>query len=284
MSTKSCVLFAISINDESKLYVLTEYLEMLQEYFSDCDIFAGINFDSNSKIEHILDNSKLNIVHKRLIDESFHVNSDTSAYQLAIKMMVESEIIYDVIWFVHTKGGFNGRDTERQLYLTKFFPQRKYIETKFNKLDYLGVFGYRAGHYNWNNETNDKCLGIEDRLIRDIWDGIPTKIFPYTFCKYIIIETMFAMRGKILYDYLEEYTEFFETRINKFPTGQWFIELELCNIIPTRMGYYPVVFNDYDNTLRADLQFTIDNWIDENKLHHLSDYKNKLEDRYEFRN
>jgi hypothetical protein len=279
MSLKTCVLFAVGIGPNTKLIVLHEYLTMLKQNFADSKIYAGINLTANLNVEPMLDQSGLDLEFKRVTDPNFHVDSDASAYQLALKMMMESGEKYDVVWFVHTKGGFHERDDIRQLYMENFFPRRKYIETKFEELEHLGVFGYRAGHYNWNNETNDKCLDISDRLIRDIWDGKPTPTLPYSYCKYIIVETMFAMKADILYKFLEEYPEFFDTHINRFPTGKWFIELELCNIIPTRMGYYPVVFNDYDDYIHKNLQFTIDNWIEENKLYHLSDYKTKLEDR-----
>lgn len=284
MSMNICVVFAVGIESDNKMYVLDEYLDMLKTNFSGVDIYAGINFSANPNIEEKLENSGLNIKFHRISDVTFHILSDASAYQFALKMMMESGKRYDVVWFVHTKGGHNDRDDIRSLYIKHFFPKRNYIESKFNQLEHLGVFGYRAGHYNWNNETNDKCLGIQNRIIRDIWDGVKTDLFPHTYCKYIIIETMFAMRAEILYKYFARYPEFFDTRINTFPTGRWFIELELCNIIPTRMGYYPVVFFDYHTKFLRTLQFTIDNWIRENQLLHLADYKTRLEDRYEHRN
>lgn len=284
MSINSCVLFAIGINSEEKLYVLQEYIDLLKSQFSDCDIYAGINYGAHSLVESILDSSGLTIKYERIEDASFHVSSDASSYQFALKQMMQSGKQYDVTWFVHTKGGHNQRDGIRQLYFEEFFPKRNYIERKLSELEYLGVFGYRAGHYNWANEINDKCLSVPDRLIRDIWDDANTELFPNTFCKYIVIETMFAMKSEILYKYVNTYPEFFTTPINKFPTGRWFIELELCNVIPTRMGYYPTVFYDYDSHIGKELQFTIDNWILENKLDHLKDYKTKLEDRYEYRN
>lgn len=280
---KSCVLFACGINSDNKLYVLQEYVDMLTKQFSDCDIYAGINFGSSVQTEHILESAGLNITYERLIDEKFHVTSDASSFQLAMKLMINSGQTYDVVWFVHTKGGHNSRDSIRQLYIQNFFPKRHYIERKFSELEHLGVFGYRAGHYNWNNEITDKCLGVSHRIIRDIWDDARIEALPYKFCKYIVIETMFAMKAEILYKYLEAYPDFFDTPINMFPTGRWFIELELCNIIPTRMGYYPVVFDDYHHTFRKSLQYTIDNWIEENKLEHLKNYKTQLEDRYEHR-
>lgn len=276
--TKSCVVFAIGINTPEKLPVLQEYITMLKEHFSDCDIYAGINYGAHANIEHMLHSSGLNIKVDRLTDEKLHVDSDASSYQLALKNVVNSKIKYDVIWFVHTKGGHNSRDHIRSLYIDHFYPHRKFIESKFSELEHLGVFGYRSGHYNFNNEISDKCLGVNEKLIRDIWDG-PTKFMPNSFCKYIVIETMFAMNANIIYKFIEEYPDFFNTPINQYPTGRWFIELELCNIIPTKMGYYPTSFFDWDGHIRMDLQEVIDIWIEQNKLYHLSEYKQKLFDR-----
>jgi hypothetical protein len=251
---------------------------MLQTNFSDCDIYAGINYGACEEVENVLRKSTLNIHVDRLTDPYLHVDSDASSYQLALKNMYNSGKVYDVIWYVHTKGGHNSRDDIRNLYLNNFYPHRNFIESKFEALPHLGIFGYRSGHYNYNNEINDKCLGIDDKLIRDIWDG-PTDFMPNTFCKYIVVETMFAMRAEIIYKFIKEYPEFFNTPINKYPTGRWFIELELCNIIPTKMGYYPTSFFDWDNFIRLDLQEVIDLWIHENKLFHLNGYADMLADR-----
>ena len=71
----SCVLFAAGVNADDKLYVLREYVEMLQQNFSDCDIYAGINFGAHSSTESILEDAGLQITYERLEDESFHVTA-----------------------------------------------------------------------------------------------------------------------------------------------------------------------------------------------------------------
>lgn len=85
---------------------------------------------------------------------------------------------------------------------------------------------------------------------------------------------MFAIRGSILHSFMDNYPEFFTTSLNKFETGRWFIELELCNIVPTRMGYYPATIELGDWAKGESLKPFTDTWIQKNKLNHLEDYYN----------
>jgi hypothetical protein len=57
---KSCVIFAISIFDNSKLYVLHEFLNQFKTTYSDCDFYIGINYNSVTEIESIIDSYDLN--------------------------------------------------------------------------------------------------------------------------------------------------------------------------------------------------------------------------------
>jgi hypothetical protein len=89
MKTKSCVVFAISIDHGDMLYVLHEFVMLLKYRFSDCKIFVGINYNSHPDVEVILNQSGLDIVMDRLTDSYLHTASDDSAYQLSpIKFVI----------------------------------------------------------------------------------------------------------------------------------------------------------------------------------------------------
>lgn len=277
---KSCILFSISIESEEKLYVLQEYLQTFKTYFSDCRFYIGINYGSHPSIENIISSYNLNTKIERVVDKNFHVSSDASGYQKCLQMLKNDTEHYDICWFAHTKGGFNGRDEQRNLYLENFFPRRIQIENIFDKFPSLGVVGYRCGGYMWHNHQNNKCLQNQERFIRDIWGEESTELFKYTFCELIIIETMFAMNAEILYKFLEKYPEFLYNPLNTIPTAQWIIELELANIVPTRMGYFPLVLSKENwmngGSLKNEIDSWIDNWIKKNNLHDLNHYKELL--------
>lgn len=272
---KSCVLLSVGVESEDKLYVLRECLDTLKSYFFDSKVFVGINCKAHADIERIVDEYNLNCQTARLVDESMYVAGDPSSFQLALRMMNESVEKYDVVWFMHTKGGHNARNEERRLYLTEFFPKRNYIEEKFKELEKLGVLGYRAVYYNWNDhEHHFKIRGslYDDRFVKDLWNDAPSKIFKHSFCELIVIETMFAMRAEIMYTFLEEYPEFLDTPINKFMDSRYYFEGEICNFIPTRMGYYPATIQKHLWSSNIDPQSLVNKWIDKNKLEHFRNY------------
>jgi len=223
--SKSCVVFAVSIDREDRLYVLTEFLDMIKHRYSDCDVYIGINYGSHDKIESIIESYNLNAVYKRLLDPFFHTKSDDSAYQIALSLLHESKKIYDVCWFVHTKGGFNEREAQRKLYIDDFYSRRDYIENKFAELPYLGVYGYRSGVY-WVDHTNPVGPHITNSFMRNIWLNKNDSEFKYDHCNVIIIETMFAIREKLIYDFLSKYQDFFTSRLRMF-----FFECEVSNLI-----------------------------------------------------
>jgi hypothetical protein len=254
-------------------------MDMLSKYFSDCKVLVGINYGSHERVESILGEYKLNCIVKRLENKIFHVNSDTSAFQLCLQLFQNETTKYNVVWFIHTKGAFNDRDIERTTYLTNFFPQRKFIENRFEIFPKIGVYGYRCGGYMWRNHEDNLCKNNTERFIREVWDYPSTQNLPYDFCELIVVETMFAMNAEIVYDFLSNYPEFITTPLSNIPTSRWYIELELCNIIPTRMGYIPLVISDeYIDTrsLKTEIQGWLTQWITKNKLDHLTDYMRLL--------
>ena len=272
---KSCVLFSVNVESVNKLYVLREYLDMLKTHFSDNKIFVGISYKAHITVEDIINEYNLDCEIIRLVDESMHVSSDAASFQLALNIMNQSSEKYDIIWFVHTKGGYNDRDAERKLYLTEFFPQKNYIEEKFKELEYLGVFGYRSIAYSWDKHENFfKIRGslYNERFVKDLWNDEPTNIFKHSFCELLIIETMYAMKAKIMYTFLEEYPEFLTTPLNKFIDDRYYFEGEICNFIPTRMGYYPATIQKTLLYSNINTQTFVDNWVNKNKLEHFKDY------------
>jgi hypothetical protein len=128
---KSCVVFAISIFNRDKLYVLREFLDTFTENFSDCDLYVGINYNSIPEVEQVLQDYSLNMKVVRLLSSELYCGSDASAYQIALKLLKAGIEQYDMYWFAHTKGAVNDRPYERKLYLTELFGDREYIEELF---------------------------------------------------------------------------------------------------------------------------------------------------------
>jgi hypothetical protein len=79
------------------------------------------------------------------------------------------------------------------------------------------------------------------------------------------------MKAKIIYDFIEKYPKFLTSKLRKY-----FFECEFCNILPTRLGYYPATILGnylYYYDITQDLSSLVDTWISENNLSHLKEYK-----------
>jgi len=264
--TKSCVVFAISVDSEDRLFVVTEFLDMIKARYSDCDVYIGINYGSHDKIESIIESYNLNAKYRRLTDPFFHTRSDDSAYQIALSLLHESKKTYDVCWFVHTKGGFNGREEQRKLYIEDFYSRRDYIESKFGQLPHLGVFGYRSGVY-WVDHTNPVQPHITNSFMRNIWSEEKNSEFKYDLCKVIIIETMFALRGELIHNFLNKYEDFFTSKLRMF-----FFECEISNLLSSKQGYYQGLVDKRNWATKESMKPLFDEWIETNKLYHLKNY------------
>ncbi len=264
---KSCIILGVSIEADTKLYVLHEILTMIKMQYSDCKVFIGINYGCNHLVEAIIDSYELNSTYERLLDQSLHTASDDSAYQLALKLFYADPTRYDVCWFVHTKGGFNSRDVERHTYIHDFFGRRDQIESKFQNHEYLGVYGYRAGEY-WIDHSNPVEPHITNSFMHALWSTEPViDDFTCEFCHVIIVETMFALNAKLMYKFLDRYSNFFDTKLRRY-----FFECEISNFLSTRSGYYQGLVKGNWAT-GASMQPMIDEWISKNQLTYLETYK-----------
>lgn len=264
---KSCVIFAISIFDNSKLYVLHEFLNQFKTTYSDCDFYIGINYNSVTEIESIIDSYDLNTNIKRLMNSDLYCGSDASAYQQALKLLKDSNKTYDLYWFAHTKGAVNNRPFERNMYLTELFGNRKHIESMFKNNDHLGSYALRgvsrsAGMLDWATYNKDHEIEI---CLNSITDKMPC-----THVNWSYIETMYAINKNSIETFLLLTSNtFYENKIQEpcyfetvFP---W---------IATRCGYFPYIHQSSCFFGERNLKDITNEWIQNNNLHHLNNYLN----------
>lgn len=262
---KSCVVFAVSIFSKEKLHVLTEFLDTFKSQYSDCDFYIGINYGSIPEVEDILNEYGLNTDSIRVVDQSLYCGSDASAYQAALSVLRDSGKQYDVCWFAHTKGAVNNRPVERGMYLSNLFRNRNSVEQLFQQYDRLGSYALRgvsrsAGKHAWNTFNRDHHIGI---CSNEIFDE-----FKYTHVNWSYIETMYAIKGKVVESFLKNTSDdFYNTRI-----------IEPCYfeiIFPWavgRCGYFPYIKRSECFFDGVDLRDITQKWIDENNLSELQTY------------
>lgn len=262
----TCVIFAASIFDRSRLDVLHDFFSAFKTHFSDADFYVGINYGTLPELEDEIKKYGLNVNIVRLTNENLYTRTDASAYQAALKLLKNSGKKYDIYWFAHTKGGVNHRPAERQMYIDEMITQRKPIEEMFEKYPHLGSWGIRGnsisgGGVNWYNYNVDVSFP-------PICRNVPLPWCPYDHVNWSYIETLYVLKKEAVetwFKYMHD--DFFTTKLDGcyFETVPgWF---------PTRLGFFPYVKRKRDFFDRCDLTDITREWIDQDPmLQHLLPY------------
>lgn len=262
---KSCVVFAVSIFDQSKIHVLQEYLDVFKTHYSDCHFYIGINHGSINEIEEIIKSYGLFATTIRIPDY-LYCESDASAYQGALKILKKSGLRYDTYWFAHTKGGVNYRPKERNLYLTELFPNRFEIEFLFKQHPYIGSYALRG--VSTGAAGDDWSVFNRDHVI-EICTNKLTKDLPCTHVNWSYIETMYAINRPSMDAFFSiTNDDFYDIKIK----DRWYFET-IFPWIPSRCGYFPYLKTPqcyFNNSI--SLKEITHKWITDNKLSHLINY------------
>src|ERR1039458_9807625 len=256
---KSCVIFAASIFDSSKMNVLRDFCLSFKRNFSDCDFFIGVNPGTIPNLYKTIEEYKLTVC-VNYAKEELYTSTDASAYQVALLSLktLKLDPKYDLYWFIHTKGGVNSRNEIRQMYLNEMLGKRKEIEDMFEKNPQLGSWGIRgnsisAAGVKWNEYDVDSGVPI--------CGNVKLSPFNYTHVNWSYIETLYVLRGAPVEAYIKAQTpEFFTTKLNP-----WYFET-VMPWVPSRCGYFPYVKIKRDFWNKCELTDITKQWIDKNKL------------------
>lgn len=241
---KSAVIFATYIPTPDKIDIGIEMLDKIVEYFSDCDIYIGVNPSCDEWIETIkLYRNKLNIKYQ-LTEIDKVIKSDASAYQTALNLYKKNNIDYELIWFIHTKGVTSGSPLRYSVYKI-FHDKRNEIETLFINNNNLGLF------MPWMIKQLPKNKDYVENNLKHILIGDKFKKCSDLTGHY----TFYTMRGKILKNFISDVIpDFFEKNLLTLGVEQkfdpYFFERDFPMIVE-KYGYdtYP---NDHSWAIKYE--------------------------------
>jgi len=266
----SCIIFAATILSEDREFVLRRFLETFKSKFSDSDFYIGINPGSLDNIEDIINEYKLNSQIAR-VDESLYSESDASAYQIALKLLHDSNKKYDNYWFVHTKSGVNSHsDYLREWYINNFLGRRNYIENFINTKN-IGSYGMLGLEYDPNKNYPETDVEI------NLWKNIISKDLPYTHVNFFYIHTLYVLTHEPIKIFFNLITDsWFNSKLDRYYFEGVF------PFIVSRSGYFPylenkISMNGIDLSL-YQLDWLKNNYL-ESKYNHLI---NKFKTNYNF--
>jgi hypothetical protein len=263
---KSCLVFAASIFDQSRIEVITDFFSSFKTYFADCSFYVGINYGSLANLENIIESFGLDCRFARLHSPGLYTRTDASAYQIALNLLKGSNQEYDLYWFAHTKGGVNpGRDI-RHWYLREYFAQRRDIEQMFAAYPHLGSYGLRgnsisAAGVEWWDYKKDTDLPI--------CQNTKFASFVYDHVNWSYIETIYTIKKDPVEAFLANTHEAFYNTV----LDPWYFETTFP-WIGSRCGYFPYLKDKTCFWKRCNLNDITAKWIENNGLTHLAPYLN----------
>jgi len=249
----SCIIFAATILSEDREFVLRRFLETFKSKFSDSDFYIGINPGSLDNIENIIGEYKLNSQIARA-NESLYSKSDASAYQIALKLLYNSNKKYDNYWFVHTKSGVNSHsDYLREWYINNFLNRRNYIENFINIED-VGSYGILGLEYDLNRDYLETDIEI------NLWKNNISDELPYTHANFFYIHTLYVLTHEPIKIFFNLITDsWFNSKLDRYYFEGVF------PFITSRSGYFPYLENRISMNGIDLLPYQLD-WLKNNHL------------------
>lgn len=269
---KSCIIFSCTIISEHRLEVLHRFLQTFQQHFSDSDIFIGINPVSVDSIETIIHSYGLNIKSIDRCPIELYSDSDASAYQIALKRLLESGNEYENYWFVHTKSGVNKHSNYlREWYNDNFLANREAIETFINNTPDIGSYGMLGLEFDELRNYGETDCDI------DLFKNTITDDLPCTHANFFYIHTLYVINKKPMKIFLKLISnKWFETKLDRYYFEGVF------PFIVSRSGYFPYLENQYSCS-STDLQPYLERWIETNNLEKYKKYTNIFKTNFLFR-
>jgi hypothetical protein len=266
----SCILFASTILNHEREFVLRRFLETFKTNFNTSDLYIGINPNSISNTESIIEEYNLNAQTIRVTPE-LYCESDASAYQAALRLLYDSKKQYDTYWFVHTKSGVNNHsDYLREWYIDNFLLNKNTIESFMIDND-MGSYGMLGLEYDPNKIYTETDVEIK------LWENEITENLPYSHSNFFYIHTIYAISQKPINNFFNLITnKWFETKLDRYYFEGVF------PFIVSRSGYFQYLENLISMT-GQDLSHAQLDWLKTNNLEEkYTNHLNKFKTNYPF--
>lgn len=246
----TCVVFACSIFSHERLFVLREFLNSIEQNFSDSDVYMGINYGCLPEVEEISRSYNINLTLSRLKNEDMYSQSDASAYQIALGLLKSSGKTYEYYWFIHTKSGVNSHsDYLRGWYISKLLGRHNEIEPFIESKEEIGSYGLLGLEYDENRTFEDTDVEIQ------LFKNILTPELPYNHAPFFYIHAMYVLKNGPMEVFFKNTTEkWFNTRLDRYYFEGVF------PFVVSRSGYIPYISNRISCSGK-DLKPSIDLWI-----------------------
>lgn len=286
---KDCVLLGAWIPNSNRII---KYIEVLQIYYADCDIYVGIN-PSSFQQEFItaLVNSGLNVLYE-IVGTHLVIPQHASANQVALRLYKESKIQYSVVHFLHTKG-ISYDDLHHQRAFDDYYLAHAKARTKISDIlecnKHIGSYNlYGMIQPQWYCKVGYDSMDIprptigtnfsmaqsvadsnDENEVHPYFDLAPYYDFKYSPLRTQSLIAIYAIKDHIVREFVDNCSpEVFERNVYDLGYDMYFFETHFPQIV-SRMGYLPYIETIWNlgNYGTKDTEIHMINlWKEENNL------------------
>ena len=233
---------------------IDRYINVLTEYYQDYDIFVGINPSTHDK-EWVkaLEATGLSLKWK-ITEPHIVIPQHASAVQTALQLYKESNVDYDVVHFIHTKGISYSDEVKsgrafNDYYVTYSSRLKEAEEYLTNNPLYGGWAHYgmvqpqwfRAKEYDVNapkgNEWMAQTYEKGTNTLHDYWDWGEFYKFEYTPLRTQWLTGFYTIKHDLLRNFIDNCTEdFLNKSVVDMGYDIYFFETQIAQVV-CRQGY-----------------------------------------------
>jgi hypothetical protein len=286
---KDCVIMSSWVPSPDRVQ---PYVDVLVKYYNDCDIYVGVNPSPHAGLWlQKLKDTGLNII-GGVTPDHLVVKQHTSAVQTALKLYKESDVEYDLVHFIHTKGiSYTKQPIENQAYkdyyltyATKIQHIRQFMKDNPN---YGGWGDYGVIQYQWFRREEPIGPTIHDEMadsenstkeVHSYFDWSRFYPFKYTPMRTQWMTGFYTIRHELLRNFIDNCSDDFLNKniIDDMGFDIYMFETHIAQVV-CRQGYFRYIDKLWLNNLPFDgkelEKHLTELWIKENDLElNITDY------------
>ncbi len=235
MNKSDAIALAAYFPSRRSIVLFIEVLNYLEEYFSDCDLYVGINPSQYAPLGiALLKQSKLNFRYLE-VSTKLDAKSDASGFQAALFLIKQADTTYEIVYFMHLKGASlteeystidsagNRIEINVLRNFLEIFKNRPQIEDIFRSDPQVGTFSHLLG------KSRTPSPDVTSNLMQ--FDYPP-------FFSYLHFYTFYAARGSAVHNILTSAKFiFWNSNLAKL-SDIYFFERDFTQMI-WRQGFLP---------------------------------------------
>lgn len=266
------------------------YIDVLVKYYSDCDIYVGVNPSSfaDEWIKTLIDTG-LSIKCK-ITEESMVIKQHASAVQTALQLYKESNTEYDLVHYIHTKGiSYANQIVENPAFIDYYLGYAKKIESIREFMDTNPKYGgwadfgmlqtqwFKGKFYDKNapatNEWMAQSVENATEEIHEYWDWSRYYPFKYKPLRTQWLTGFYTIRHELMKEFIDNCSDdFLYGNVEKMGFDIYFFETQIAQVV-CRQGYLrytDTLWNHHehgdDTGGKSKEKEYMDLWVSENNL------------------